>query len=95
MTEENNEKPQLGWSAPGFEPGASRMRVSCVTTEPPRSVVFSLVFAFSQRNKTYKMGLGVCVCVCVSVQNFGPLNNFQTSYPIDTKFWLYTGYDSI
>ena len=30
-------KPQLGWSAPGFEPGTSRMRVSCVTTEPPRS----------------------------------------------------------
>ena len=29
-------KPQSGWSAPGFEPGTSRMRVSCVTTEPPR-----------------------------------------------------------
>ena len=24
--------------ATGFEPGTSRMRVSCVTTEPPRSV---------------------------------------------------------
>ena len=33
-------KPQSGWSAPGFEPGTSRMRVSCVTTEPPRSVSF-------------------------------------------------------
>ena len=31
-------KPQSGWLAPGFEPGTSRMRVSCVTTEPPRSV---------------------------------------------------------
>ena len=33
-------KPQSGWSASGFEPGISRMRVSCVTTEPPRSVKF-------------------------------------------------------
>ena len=32
-------KPKSGWSAPGFEPGTPRMRVSCVTTEPPRSVV--------------------------------------------------------
>ena len=31
-------KPQSAWPAPGFEPGTSRMRVSCVTTEPPRSV---------------------------------------------------------
>ena len=31
-------KPQSGWSAPGFEPGTSRMRVSCFTMEPPRSV---------------------------------------------------------
>ena len=38
MTEENHEKTQSGWSAPGFEPGTSRMRVSCVTTEPTRSV---------------------------------------------------------
>ena len=34
--------PQSGWSAPGFEPGTSRMRVSCVTTEPPRSVLHCL-----------------------------------------------------
>ena len=35
----------------------------------------------------------VCVClyVCVSVYNFGPPPiNFQTIYPIDTKFWLHT-----
>ena len=30
--------PQSGLSAPGFEPGTSRMRVCCVTTDPPRSV---------------------------------------------------------
>ena len=41
--EENHVKPQSGWSAPGFEPGTSRMRVSCVTTEPPRSVFLSIV----------------------------------------------------
>ena len=35
-------KPQSGWSAPGFEPGTSRMRVSCVTTEPSRSVFIDL-----------------------------------------------------
>ena len=35
-------KPQSGWSAPGFEPGTSRMRVSCVSTEPPRSVMLIL-----------------------------------------------------
>ena len=28
---------------------------------------FSLVSAFSQKNKTYKMGLRVCACVCVCV----------------------------
>ena len=32
----------------------------------------------------------LCVCVCVSVYNFGPPpNNFQTTYPIDTKFFLH------
>ena len=46
------------------------------------------------------MGLGVgvcvfvsvcvCVCVCVCVKFWSPPpNNFQTSYPIDTKFWLH------
>ena len=66
-------KPVSGWSAPGFEPG-----------------IFSLVSTFSQKNKTYKIGLGVCVpvrvCVCVCVQFWSPPNNFQTSYPTDTKF---------
>ena len=42
---------------------------------------------FSQKIKTYKMGLGVCVCV--SVENFGPPNNLQTCYPIYTKFFPY------
>ena len=36
-------KPQSGWSAPGFEPGTSRMWVLCVTTERPRSV-WSILF---------------------------------------------------
>ena len=55
--------PQSGWSVPGFEPGTSRMLVSCVTKEPHRSVTCSLVSAFSQKNKNYKMGFGVCVFV--------------------------------
>ena len=38
MIEENHQKTQSDWSAPGFEPGTSRMRVSSVTREPPRSV---------------------------------------------------------
>ena len=33
----------------------------------PYNFLFSLVSAFSQKNKTYKIGLGVCVCVCVCV----------------------------
>ena len=37
-------KPQSGCPAPGFEPGTSRMRVSCVTTEPLHSV-FSLCYS--------------------------------------------------
>ena len=63
--------------------------------------IFSLLSALSQKNKTYKIGLGVCVCVCVCVcvyicvclcvcvKFWSTRNNFQTSYPIDTKFWLY------
>ena len=31
--------------------------------------LFSLVSAFSQKNKTYKIGPGVCMCLC---KNFGP-----------------------
>ena len=49
--------------------------------------IFSLVSAFSQKNKTYKMGLRVCVCVCVQLWS-SPIN-FHTSYAIDTKFWLH------
>ena len=29
------------------------------------STFVSLVSAFSQKNKAYKMGLGVCVCLCI------------------------------
>ena len=33
----------------------------------------------------------VCVCVCMCVCTIlVPPNNFQTNYPIDTKFWLHT-----
>ena len=35
----NTKKSQSGWSAPGFKSGTSQMRVSCVSTEPPRSVL--------------------------------------------------------
>ena len=38
--------PQSGWSAPGFEPGTSRMRVSCITTEPPRSVILFSIYPY-------------------------------------------------
>ena len=33
----------------------------------------------------------VCVraCVCVCVKFWTPTKNFQTGYPIDTKFWLH------
>ena len=42
-------KPQSAWSAPGFEPGTSRMRVSRVTTEPPRSVKIYILLCFFLR----------------------------------------------
>ena len=41
-------KTQSGWLAPGFEPGTSRMRVSCVTTEPPRSVLRIVIYGTSK-----------------------------------------------
>ena len=44
-----------------------------------------LVF-FHKKRKTYKMGIR-CVYVCVKF--WSPPNNFQTSYPIDTKIWLH------
>ena len=54
------------------------------------SVIFSHVSAFSHKNKTDKIGLGGCVCVCVCLCTIlVPPNNFQTSYPIDTKFRLH------
>ena len=68
---------------------------SCHSAErdfTPDFILFSLVSAFSQKNMTYKTSLGVCVCVCVCVclcTILTPPNNFQTSYPIDTKFWLH------
>ena len=42
-------KHQPGWPATGFEPGTSRMRVSCVTTEPLRSVNI-LYYVYSNQN---------------------------------------------
>ena len=36
------------------------------------------------------VSLSLCVCVCVCLfKILAPPNNFQTSYPIDTKFWLH------
>ena len=77
MFEDNHEKTPSGWSAPGFQPGTYRMRVSRVTTEPPRSVTylfiyflfFLILFLHFLRKIYYRMGLGVRVCVraCVSV----------------------------
>ena len=36
-----------------------------------------------------RMRVHMCVCVCVC-EILVPPNNFQTSYPIDMKFWLHT-----
>ena len=60
-------KSQSGWSAPGFEPGTSRMRVSCVTTEPPRSVFLALFLHFRRKIRLKYGPRCVCVCVCVYV----------------------------
>ena len=59
---------------------------------------FSLVY-FLKKKRLIKWVAGewvcvcecvcVCVSVCMSVVSFGPPNNFQTSYPIDTKFRLH------
>ena len=92
---ENHEKTSVRLDGTGIRtrdlPNASLVRYHGATSLG----VFSLVSAFSQKNKTYKMGLGVCVCVsvcvfvCVSVcvcvcTILVPPTNFQTSYPIDT-----------
>ena len=49
---------------------------ACFVIVIKNECAFSLVCAFSQKNKTYKMGLcvcvWVCVCVCVCVSSFGP-----------------------
>ena len=45
MIEKNHEKTQSGSSVPWYEPGTSRMQVSCVTTEPPRSVIAFIVYS--------------------------------------------------
>ena len=55
-------KPQSGWPATGFEPRNSRMRVSCVTTEPPRSV--NLLFG---RAKYFYSGNWKECCTCMRV----------------------------
>ena len=63
-------------------------------------MIFSLVSAFSQKNKTYDGPPCVCVCVCVCVfvsvcvcvclcTVLVPPNNFHISYAINTKFWLH------
>ena len=55
-----------------------------------RGILVSLVSAFSQKNKTYKISLGVCLSLCVCVcKILVPPKNFQTIYPIDMKFWLH------
>ena len=56
-------KPQSVWSAPGFEPATSRMRVSCVTTEPPRSVV---IFYFNINSFAWFYVLKFCHLKTVS-----------------------------
>ena len=39
----STKRPQSRLPAQGFEPCTSRMRVSCVTTEPPRSIDFLII----------------------------------------------------
>ena len=70
-----------GWSAPGFEPETSRMRVSCVTTEPPRSILLVLFLPFRRKTRLIKWA-SVCVCVCLC-------KVLVPSYPIDPKFRLH------
>ena len=50
-----------------------------------------LFLHFRRKTRLIKQA-SVCVCVCVCVclcSILVPPNNFQTSYPIDTKFWLH------
>ena len=62
---ETTKKPQSGWPAPGFEPGTSRMRVSCVTTEPPRSV--NMYFIISPFLHTFEIPALPCRCTFTDV----------------------------
>ena len=55
-------KPQPGWPATGFEPATSRMRVSCVTTEPPRLVATIIVREDRIRLRTFQTSWK-CHCV--------------------------------
>ena len=48
---ETTKKPQSCWPAPGFKPGTSRMLVSCVTAEPPRSVKTLLLHCKKEKKK--------------------------------------------
>ena len=45
---------------------------------------FLVLFLFWKKKKLIKWAAGVCVCKILAP----PPINFQTSYPIDTKFWL-------
>lgn len=45
LTEEHHDKPLTGWSALGFENGTYPMRVSCLNSEPLRSVNHCLVIS--------------------------------------------------
>ena len=86
MMRKNTKKSQSGCSATGFEPGTSRMRISCVITEPPRSVFLVLFLPFRRKTRLYNGPR----CVCLSVSKILPSrNNLQTSHPIDMKFWLH------
>ena len=69
----------------------SNFRVQLIIL-PPFIIIFSLVSAFSQKNKTYKMGLrvcvSVCVClyVCVSVYSSAHSRNFHSLHLRHSSF---------
>ena len=85
-------KPRKKPSQVGRHRDSNQGPPECESRALPRSHLarfFSLVSAFSQKNKTYSIKwASVCVCVCVC-KILVPPNNFQISYPIDTKFWLH------
>ena len=67
-------------------------KTSFVIVNTFKKSFFLVLFLFWKKKRLIKWAAGVCVCVCVcvSVQFWSPPNNFQTSYPINTKFWLHT-----